>query len=134
MDYKFFSSNVCSHCLKKFCNSTSKNNRHIRNVHGLPVEVKTKQAHIICPLCAVDEKVSLGSYVLLIKHLTESHNETIKQEILKFANNEEFETWRSLQDRNIDYVLQTTVQKKDAKIIYYNCNRSNSYGNFSNGT
>lgn len=127
----FFSDNlICNVCQKSY-SSVSAKNRHLRTVHHEAVEEKPKNTvHIQCPICNEQEKPSFGSHDLLISHLENNHSLSIKTSFYKFRTMEEFETWRALISRSVDYVVNSThiTQSTNTKRIYYNCNRSNYRG------
>jgi hypothetical protein len=124
---------ICHICQKKFiCVSTK--NRHLRTMHNEKVEERKSQ-HIKCPICAEERKEPLANHDSLIQHLTKVHGLSIEQCNLNFRNMEEFKAWRTLEDTERDYAYTTSVNHHNGeKLIYYNCNRSNSKGFKSNCT
>ncbi|XP_045474484.1 uncharacterized protein LOC123680566 [Harmonia axyridis] len=121
---------ICNVCQKSY-SSVSAKNRHLRTVHHEAVEEKPKNTvHLQCPICNEQEKPSFGSHDLLISHLENNHSLSIKTSFYKFRTMEEFETWRALISRSVDYVVNSThiTQSTNTKRIYYNCNRSNYRG------
>lgn len=84
--------------------------------------MKTK--HIKCPLCPEEEKTPFVIYNHLINQIKEIHVINIEESYLDFRNMEEFESWRALDNRNVDYI--TTGWK--GKHIHYNGNPSNTKG------
>ncbi|XP_044756904.1 uncharacterized protein LOC123315315 [Coccinella septempunctata] len=101
---------ICQICKKKY-SSVSAKYRHLRDVHNeQPIAKQT--VHIKCPICPQEEKVALESHDMLINHLQQIHSLSIKTSLFTFKNEEEFETWRALDNRNVDY-----VKRRDRKII-----------------
>lgn len=101
----------------------------MKKIHNeqLPGDKLTK--HIKCPLCSDEDKESFGSHDKLIGHLEQIHSMTIQQSTHNFASKMDFEVWRSLSNRNVDYVLERVVKSNtDEEYLYYNCNRSNTTG------
>ncbi|XP_044755653.1 uncharacterized protein LOC123314427 [Coccinella septempunctata] len=87
-----------------------------------------KTKHVKCPLCSDEDKISFGSHENLIDHLEQMHL-VIQWSSHHFANKEDFEAWRSLSNRNVDYILERAVKTDSAEeYIYCNCNRSNTIG------
>ncbi|KAJ8915392.1 hypothetical protein NQ315_008279 [Exocentrus adspersus] len=103
---------ICEFCSLEF-SSTSTRNRHIRTKHSAPTSASTsaepvkaeRTKRIICPICT--NETSFFFYKELIKHLTNSHNLTIKESVLYFRNFEEFTVWRALENREIDFACLT---------------------------
>lgn len=116
---------VCKICEKEF-SSISTRNRHIRNFHD-DVTIEEKKTRIQCPLC--HEEVKFSYYEHLIEHLKQLHKLTIMEYVLSFRNFEEFEAWRALDNRDVDYACYRRFKRSNGdEDIYYNCNRSDSRG------
>ncbi|XP_044749612.1 uncharacterized protein LOC123310226 [Coccinella septempunctata] len=116
---------VCHLCGKQF-SSVSNKNRHLKKMHNQALGGK-KTKHVKCPLCSDEDKISFGSHEHLIDHLEQMHSLEIQQSSHHFENKEDFEAWRSLSNRNVDYILERAVKTNSAQeYIYYNCNRSNT--------
>ncbi|XP_044747120.1 uncharacterized protein LOC123310233 isoform X5 [Coccinella septempunctata] len=117
---------ICQICKKKY-SSVSAKYRHLRDVHNeQPIAKQT--VHIKCPICPQEEKVALESHDMLINHLQQIHSLSIKTSLFTFKNEEEFETWRALDNRNVDYVKRRDRKISDGQVVYYECNRSNFSG------
>lgn len=116
---------ICEDCSKEF-SSVSTRNRHMRTIHQKTIKEKSSQ-HVICPLCSEEEKYSCHDS--LIDHLKIVHNVNIKVFVLNFRNIDEFETWRCLENREVDYACHRRNKGANGdEYIYYNCNRSDSKG------
>jgi hypothetical protein len=103
-------------------------------MHNEKVEERKSQ-HIKCPICSEERKELLANHDSLIQHLTKVHSVSIEQYNFSFRNMGEFEVWRTLEGREVDYAYTTSVNRPNGeKSIYYNCNRSNSKGNKCNCT
>lgn len=92
--------------------------------------VEEKQSrHVICPLCPKERKEAFGNHDILIVHLREVHTVNIKQSNFNFRCIEEFETWRSQENREVDYACHRKIKRSSGEeYVYYNCNRSDSKG------
>ncbi|XP_044746710.1 uncharacterized protein LOC123308201 [Coccinella septempunctata] len=118
---------LCHICGKRL-SSVSTFNRHIKQVHLQEPLTGKDTKNIKCPLCEDKLKLSFGSHDQLVDHIEKIHFLTIIRSTLYFGNKEEFEAWRAVDNRNIDYAFQRGQKIKDDEYIYYNCNRSNTRG------
>ncbi|XP_063914782.1 uncharacterized protein LOC135131139 isoform X1 [Zophobas morio] len=117
---------TCNACHKTF-SSVSTKNRHMKTMHNIMIEEK-KSKHIRCPLCPIEQE-TLVNQEMLINHLTEIHKVSIKEFDMSFRNMEEFQLWRSKENREVDYACARSKKTSNGdQLIYYNCNRSDSYG------
>ncbi|XP_056648485.1 uncharacterized protein LOC130452957 isoform X2 [Diorhabda sublineata] len=97
---------ICEYCGKEFSN-TSARNKHMLKFHcessssqSLLDKKSQGHKHRICPICIKEER-----------------------------NLEEFETWRSQGNREVDYACQRKNKLSNGnESIYYICNRSNYKG------
>lgn len=118
---------ICEVCQKKF-SSVSSRNRHLRDIHKKVVAEKKSQ-HVLCPLCPEEKKDQFSCHEDLTKHITNVHNVNIKESVLCFRSLEEFEDWRMLDNREVNYACHRRKKnQKGDEYIYYNCNRSDSKG------
>ncbi|XP_056648484.1 uncharacterized protein LOC130452957 isoform X1 [Diorhabda sublineata] len=124
---------ICEYCGKEFSN-TSARNKHMLKFHcessssqSLLDKKSQGHKHRICPICIKEERFT--NYDSLNKHLTNTHKIIIKQSLFNFRNLEEFETWRSQGNREVDYACQRKNKLSNGnESIYYICNRSNYKG------
>ncbi|XP_072385188.1 uncharacterized protein [Diabrotica undecimpunctata] len=117
-------SGACHLCSKIFKNVELRN-RHIKRIHKIDMSIK-KINHIICPLC--EKETNLKSHGNLRKHLKENHQVSIELINFEFSSLQEYETWKDMQKLETSYAKQRAVRKKEYKIVYYHCNRSNLNG------
>ncbi|XP_044747196.1 uncharacterized protein LOC123308547 isoform X2 [Coccinella septempunctata] len=113
---------ICQICGKKYSSSSAKY-RHLREVHNEEPPAK-QTVHIKCPICPQEEKVALESHDMLIHHFQQIHSLSIKTSFLTFKNEEEFEKWRALDNRDVNYVKRRDRKISDGQVVYYECNRS----------
>uniref|UniRef100_A0A6P7GCT8 Uncharacterized protein LOC114340624 isoform X4 n=1 Tax=Diabrotica virgifera virgifera TaxID=50390 RepID=A0A6P7GCT8_DIAVI len=119
-----FVSGACHLCSKIFKNVKLRN-RHIKRIHKIDVSIK-KIDHIVCPLC--EQETSLQTHENLRKHIKENHQVSIELITLEFSSKQEYETWKDMQKIETSYATSRTVNAKEHKILYYECNRSDTYG------
>ncbi|CAG9826417.1 unnamed protein product [Diabrotica balteata] len=117
-------SGACHLCSKIFKNVELRN-RHIKRIHKIDVSNK-KINHIICPLC--EQETNLKSHENLRKHLKVNHQLSIELITFEFSSEQEYERWKDMQKIETNYAKQRAVHKKEYKIFYYACNRSNLNG------
>ncbi|CAH0545956.1 unnamed protein product [Brassicogethes aeneus] len=125
---------TCKYCKQSFSKKFNLN-RHLKNTHGEEAIgiLNSKKCHIFCIICST-EKVIGGflSYNDYISHLKETHNVQVEEKLYHFVKKEDFEVWRSSEEKEVNYALQCTNVEKSRTRIYYNCNRSDSRGFVSN--
>lgn len=128
--YKIYISSdklICQICGKKY-SSVSAKYCHLRDVHKEEPGASKHTVHLKCPICPEEEKIPLESHDMLTNHLQQIHSLSIKTTLITFKNEEEFETWRAIDNRNVDYVKRRYRKTSDGLVVYYECNRSNYTG------
>ena len=83
-------------------------------------------------MCPKEKKEPLGkNHDVLIKHLTQTHSQRIKQSHFEFKSLEEFEARRSQENRDVKYACSGTSKTNSITTRkYYDCNRSDIRGKF----
>lgn len=112
-------------CGKNFGRVSSKT-RHLKEFHN--IITNTLRKHIKCPICCENNKKPFQFRKELIHHLKQYHTLNIVETTLDFKTIEEFEAWRNLDNRNIDYVCEKNCKTNYGEQRHYNCNRSNTTG------
>lgn len=67
-------------------------------------------------------------YKQYIDHLEHEHEIHIKVSNKSFASPEDFKCFQTSESRDVNYSLQSGTKTKSSKILYYNCNRSDTKG------
>ncbi|XP_050514458.1 uncharacterized protein LOC126889824 [Diabrotica virgifera virgifera] len=117
---------LCHICSKIF-KTRSSLNRHIKKIHKIDEPTNNmNQNHIICPLCEQD--TNFNSHEKLRKHLQDLHQVSIELITFEFSSKQEYETWKDMQKIETSYVSHRTIRRKEHKIMYYDCNRSDLQG------
>ncbi|XP_028140086.2 uncharacterized protein LOC114334248 [Diabrotica virgifera virgifera] len=117
-------SGACHLCSKIF-KTVKIQNHHIKIIHKIDVSIK-KINHIICPLC--DQGTNLLTHEILRKHLEEHHQISIELVTLEFSSKQEYETWKDMQKIETSYIISRVRKATEHKILYYECNRSDTSG------
>ena len=128
------SEKTCDICRKEFTTPYVKR-RHLRNIHKITdvsLVLSSKIAHRIkCALCPEKEKEILVDFNVYEEHLMKIHSISLKKSFLNFNNFEEFEAWKSLENRDVDYASGGGKIINGIQYKYYNCNRSDLRGIYS---
>ncbi|XP_076266076.1 uncharacterized protein LOC143199837 [Rhynchophorus ferrugineus] len=120
---------ICQVCKKTYSAAREKN-RHMRKFHPeLATQPKPMKKRIICPLCP--QRNDFGTHSELRRHLCHTHNIDIKQSSLYFKNLEEFESWKSQDNKEKSYFCLKNSSEKNGRSLVYSCIRSNCQGRVS---
>lgn len=117
----------CKFCDKSYASLRSLN-RHLTEKHNRESNSICYEENVYANKCLEQGcNVSFKLNAELRKHLVVTHSFSMDEEVLKFSNIQEFNSWLEeiRTTLNVDYIQPRGKSvTSDTEIVYYNCNRS----------